>query len=153
MFGQCRERYLRDRSCIGLVSFRGIIDAQPVVVDSLATRVQAPGTPLPGGQLDVGLGIWGHAPYFGFRFAFGDPARVSGGSVGSAIMSTPAAVDSSADLLNIEARGGNYLATMINETREIQILDSDEIRFKFSADIVQGGRIDGCVDVFRGNNP
>jgi hypothetical protein len=150
--GQCREGYLRDGSCIGLVFFHGIIDREMVVVDSLATSVQAPVPALPGGQA-IGLGIWGKSPYFKFRFAFGDPAKVSAASVGAVPAGSATDVDSNADLLNLEARGGNYLAILINETREIQVLESDEIGFNFSADITRGGHVDGCVDVFLGHKP
>jgi hypothetical protein len=152
LIAECREDYLRDGPCHGWVSFRGTIDTQQVVVDSPATRIIPAGPRLPSGTPANGMQVYGAAPYFGFRFTILDPERPGSGSVGSAAASGTA-MSSTVDYINVEARGGNYLATWINETRDVQIIAADEVRFSFVADLVLGGHVEGCLDVFLGNKP
>jgi hypothetical protein len=68
-------------------------------------------------------------------------------------MAPGTALNTSADFMNLEARGGNYLASWFNETRQLQILTDDEVRFSFAADLLRGGHLEGCLDVFLGNKP
>ena len=138
----CRDVYLRDRSCAGFVSFRGTIDLQPVVVDSRATQAVIQDQPRGGGVVTHALTVSASSPYFIIRLLFVDastPASGVIGGVGSA---------SNADYINVEARGGTYLSTWINETRDIEVLSPTEVRFTFSADLTKGGHLDGCLDVF-----
>jgi hypothetical protein len=68
---------------------------------------------------------------------------------------TPGATDNATnrDFMNLEALGGNYLSAWINETRQIQILTDDEVKFSFSTDLTRGGHLDGCLDVLAGTKP
>jgi hypothetical protein len=142
LVAECRVVYLRDRSCVGFVSFRGSIDLQPVVVGSKATRALIQDQMRGGGVVTHALSVWTSSPYFGIRLLFVDasaPASGVIGEVGSA---------SNSDYINVEARGGNYLSTWTNETRAIEVLSPTEVRFTFSADLSKGGHLDGCLDVF-----
>jgi hypothetical protein len=147
---ECHADYLRGGTCHGWVSFRGTIDTQRVVVDSPATRIIPAGPRLPDGRPSSGMQVYGTAPYFDFRLSIIDPEKPGDGSVGPEEVSG-VAMNTTVDYINVEARGGNYLASWINETRQLQILTADEVRFTFVADLLRGGHIEGCLDVFLGN--
>jgi hypothetical protein len=150
LVARCHEDYLGGGPCLGWVSFRGTIDTQQVLVDAPATKVIPP---VPGRVSDTGFEVWGLSPYFQFRLTFLNAEAPSVGSSNSAGAISAGATNSSKDFINLEARGGNYLAGWINETRQVQILTADEIRFNFAADLVRGGHLDGCLDVFLGDTP
>jgi hypothetical protein len=139
---ECRDAYLRDRSCAGLVSFRGTIELQQVVVDSQATLAVIQDQMRGGGIVTHALNVWASSPYFGVRLLFVDPSAPASGEIGGVGSA------SNSDYIDLEARGGNYLSTWINETRDIEVLSPTEVRFTFSADLTKGGHLDGCLDVF-----
>jgi hypothetical protein len=136
---QCRQANQRDGSCGGLLSFRGIADGQDVVVGVPATRVarqQQPPDPR------VGFVLFGTGPYFTFRLAVIDETKAAPGTASGTAASN-------SDFIDFTARGGNYLANFINETREPRVLTADEVGFMFSTDLaLGGGHLDGCLDVF-----
>jgi hypothetical protein len=57
-------------------------------------------------------------------------------------------LDGALDFINLEARGGNYLTKWQDETRDVEVLTTDELRFTFATDLSRGGHLDGCVDLF-----
>jgi hypothetical protein len=148
MVGQCRENYLGGGACLGWVSFRGTIDSQQLLVDAPATTVK------PWQASDTGLEVWGLSPYFQFRLTFLNPVTPSAGSIGfgGAVPGSPM-TSTVEGFINLEARGGNSLASWINETRQVQVVTADEIRFNFAADLIRGGYLDGCLDIFLGSTP
>ena len=152
LMAECHDDYMRDGSCLGWLSFHGTIDAQPVVVDSPAIRVIPAGPPAASGVPDVGMQVYGSAPTFNFRLSVHDPAKPAAASVGPGGGAGAIAM-SNVDFMNIEARGGNYLASWVNETRQLHILTADEVGFSFATDFLRGGHIEGCLDVFLGNKP
>jgi hypothetical protein len=152
LMAECRDGYLRDGSCLGWLSFHGTIDAQQVVVDSPATKVIPAGPPAATGVPDTGMQVYGSAPYFNFRISIHDPAMPSPASAGSGGGAGAIAM-SNVDFMNIEARGGNYLASWVHETRQVQIVAADEVGFSFATDLLRGGHIEGCLNVFLGNKP
>jgi hypothetical protein len=144
---KCREAHLRDGSCSGYISLRGTIDSLTVVLDAPTSRVQFDDLPTPGGMTPRGFTLWAFAPYFELRLDILDPSATR--------IQTPDASDvgTNRDFMNLEARGGNYLSAWVNETREIQILTNDEVKFSFSTDLTRGGHLDGCLDVLAGTKP
>jgi hypothetical protein len=138
---QCRDAHRRDGSCTGLVSFRGTIDSQSVVLDAPTTRVVLSEPSISGTTVRREMTVWASAPYFAFRFSFVNVAmpapEVAGGT----------SANSNFDFINLEARGGNYLSAWIHQVRDIKVLSPDEIAFTFSTDLLLGGHLDGCLDV------
>jgi hypothetical protein len=142
--GECRGAHLRDGSCSGFVSFRGMIDSQAVVVDAPTSRV-AFNSPVPGEAPVNGFSLWARAPYFELRVSIVDASTAAVGTSEGSV--------SLFDFINLEARGGNYLSAWVNETRDVQVLTPDEVRFTFSTDLKRGGHLEGCLDVFVGTQP
>jgi hypothetical protein len=136
----CRDTRAQSGSCAGYLSFRGTVDSQPVVLDSVVTKVDNQ-FPVFQGVRQNGLIVWSSAPYFDIRFSLVD--RIKPGSLQLA-----AAGESNVDFVDIVARGGNYLTNWSNETRTIEIATEEELRFTFSTDLSRGGHLDGCLDIF-----
>jgi hypothetical protein len=147
ILAECRNSHLADASCSGYISFRGTIDSQPVVVDAPTTLVKFDDQAMPAEMTTRGFTLWASAPYFAVRLYILNPSLTS--------VQTPDASDSASnrDFMNLEVRGGNYLSAWINETREIQILTNDEVKFSFSTDLTRGGHLEGCLDVLSGTKP
>jgi len=140
MVAQCLADHLRDGTCSGLISFRGTIDSQDVVVDSPTTLVERAWQMLDTKRVDR-LRFWGDSPYFKFRLTIADTSAPTLGT-------TNALTGSNFDFIDLSARGANYLAAWINQTRDIEVLNLKEVRFAFSTDLVRGGHLEGCLDVF-----
>jgi hypothetical protein len=136
----CRRVRASGGACGGYLSFQGIVDSQPVVVDSAISRVDSQ-TQTTAGVVRNGLILWSSSPYFDFRFSLVD--KIMPGS-----LIPVSGTDSNVDIMNLEARGGNYFVNWTNETRDVLLLTSDELRFTFSTDLQRGGHLDGCVDTF-----
>lgn len=138
----CRAR-AGDQQCLGFVSLQGTIDGQPIVIDSPVTKVRVDEETQTSGAKTEGLTVWARSPYFDFRLAFVDRVVPANGAVQGMPVFT-----STSDYINVEARGGNYFATWTNETRDVQRVTAEEVRFTFSTDLLRGGHLDGCLDVF-----
>ena len=54
----------------------------------------------------------------------------------------------SSELLNLEARGGNYLSQLVNEVRDVRLETADEMQVALTADLRRGGNVEVCFDVF-----
>jgi len=156
---ECRLEWAIDRSCAGYMSFRGIADLQAIVLDgrvSSATFVAAGQTEEPGRQFT----LTADAPYFEFVLKlnhFGIPPEKSkSGYICDLNASAPddicasslQAGQTSGEVLNLEARGGNLLALLTSQWREIEIETADELRLTLTANLARGGQIEGCIDVF-----
>jgi hypothetical protein len=142
---QCREAHQRDGSCAGILSFRGTLDSQPMVVGSPVTSATVRRVTLPDGSMPVGSVIRAPAPYFTIQLTFVDNTKPASGNVFGNVTGGV----SNSDFIDLEARGGNYLANFVNETRETRLVTSDEANFAFSTDLSRGGgHIDGCLHVF-----
>jgi hypothetical protein len=145
---RCRDDHLRDASCSGIISFRGTIDSQEVVLDSPTTMVVRPERITPGGIKTDGLRFWATAPYFEFRLTIADTSAPS-----TQPSSDAGSIGSNFDFIDLRARGGNYLTAWTNETRDIQLLTPSEVRFAFTTDLLRGGHLEGCLDIFAATTP
>lgn len=139
---ECRQDRLRDQSCSGYMSFRATIDKQPVVVDApvfLANYVDY--TNAVNGVSGRDLFWYAFSPYFGVSLDLNltrDP---------DTNLLSDAYDGVNRDILNLEARGGNYLAILNLAVRTLQFQTADELRLAFSANLSRGGTIEGCFDV------
>jgi hypothetical protein len=150
---QCRQAYALDRSCKGIMSFRGLIDAQPVVMDSELSAAQYQDNVTPGTGRTVTIN--GHSPYFNVRldlsfFAIPPDVTQSGPVATGAVVCTSgvSSICRAMDLLNLEVRGGNYLASLTSETRDIRVETPGELRVALRADLSRGGYMEGCFVAF-----
>ena len=147
----CRATYAQDGSCLGVISMRGVIDAQSVVVDSPVTGLTITDTPRSDGTISRAVFITALSPYFRFSFdlpGFHDPGHNTSGFVQPASCTALAGVvPCFAGVLNIEARGGTYLSELSTLLQNIKVDTADELRVAFAADIVRGGDLTGCFDL------
>ena len=149
----CRAAYQEDGSCLGLISFRGVIDSQTVVVDSPVTRLIITDTPKADATITRDLFMDGLSPYFLFSFDFpnfSDPGHSKSGFAfnDSPACDTPQGVEPCfGGVLNLEVRGGTYFSELSTLLQNIAIDTVDELGATFTADIARGGDISGCFDL------
>lgn len=135
---RCRAARTRDPSaCSGVFSLRGVVDSEPVVIDSLISRAFYQNKQLQG-IADFQMVVVARSPYFSVNLDMISNDRTP---------PTSAALIASS-YLNLEARGGNYLSSLKNETYDLQVLTSSEARVWLSADLGRGGFIEGCFHAF-----
>lgn len=144
---ECRQDRLTGKSCSGYVSLRATIDKQPVVVDapvvtSMSHEFSSPG--IAGRQI-----AWvAFSPYFRVLLDMAMIRDPGTGLLTESIVDRVVNPDILPDILILEARGGNYSATLSNQGRTIQFQAVDELRVAFSGTLSRGGSIEGCFDVF-----
>jgi hypothetical protein len=150
----CREAHLRDQSCAGVMSFRGVIDSQPIAMDTEVVTAVYVDKPLADGTVSRAVTLNGFSPYFAFRMdlsnflappAVSRTGPVADNACGSVVGGSTCA---SSELLNLEARGGNYLSQLVSEVRDIRLETADELLVALTADLSRGGDLEGCFDVF-----
>lgn len=147
----CRATDPLDGPCHGVISFRGVIDAQSVVVDSPVTRLIITDAPKNDGTVSRDLFLYGLSPYFRFSFdfpGFSDPGHSRSGFVvqsGACVQDfvTPCF----AGVMNLEVRGGTLLTELSTLLQNVKIDTPEELRVTFSADLVVGGELTGCFDL------
>jgi hypothetical protein len=140
---ECRQARLRDQSCAGYVSFRATIDKQPVVVDAPAFLSNYSDYKNAENGVSGRDVFWAaFSPYFRVSLHVNLTRDVATGWLSDAFDGV------NLDILNLEARGGNYFAVLNGAVRTIQFQAADELRVEFSAHISRGGSIEGCFDVF-----
>jgi hypothetical protein len=149
----CRQEHLRDQSCAGVMSFKGVVDSQPIVVDAEVVKAVYMDRPLDDGTVSRTVTLRGFSPYFAFLIDLIDflaPPGVSrsGPVANTACGSVVGGSCSSTELFNLEARGGNYLSALVNEVRDIRLQTADELRVGLTADLRRGGNLEVCFDVF-----
>src|SRR5882757_11559320 len=75
---QCHDDHLSGGQCDGLISFRGTIDSQEVVLDTAATKATRQER-LTGATKTDSIRFWGTSPYFDFRLTIADTSAPSTG--------------------------------------------------------------------------
>ena len=147
----CRASYLLDGSCEGLISYRGLVDSQNVVVDSQVTQLKITDSLRGDGTTSRYFSIYGRSPYFFFSFNLPDfdapPGKSRSGYILPCNCSDGGAQAGATAVLNVEARGGTALLRMSTYFRSIQVDTPSEIKFTFSANIDRGGDVAACLDL------
>ena len=154
----CRQLYAQDQSCHGIVSWRGTVDSQPVLVDSDIGDARISDSPRSDGSISRELALYGRAPYFTFSVDITEfdaaPGKSTSGPVISAGCASPDAAKScNVGILNLEARGGTYLSPINSLIRDVQVDTAAELSVGFSGTLARGGSIEGCFDLFLGPQP
>ena len=153
----CQQRYAQTQSCHGIVSWRGTVDSQSVVVESDIGDARISDTPRSDGSISRELALYGSAPYFTFSIdirEFGVPGKSTTGPVLTAECVSPDTAKScNVGILNLEARGGTYLSPINSLVRDVQVDTTAELRVGFSGALARGGSIEGCFDLFLGPQP
>jgi hypothetical protein len=143
--GRCREASLRDGSCSGIVSLKGAVDAQPIVIDSTAGKVtyveksgRSDGS---GGELSE-LKVYARSPYFEFILTLlSKPLDLGTGEA-------PGMCRDPTGFFSIEARGGSDFVPMYFSSCELKLRTPQEMRVIFSAQLRNRGDLDGCFHIF-----
>lgn len=149
----CRAAFVADGSCLGVISLRGILDNQNVVMDSPVTRLAITDSPNRDGTVVRDYFFRGSAPYFDFSmdltgFAV-PPAHSTNGLIIATATCDPAP---GTDLvcfngvLNIEVRGGTELLRLQTLVRNIRVETVYELELNFASDLARGGNVSGCLD-------
>jgi hypothetical protein len=148
--GDCRAAYQRDGSCPGVISFRGLVEAQSVVIDSPVTKVNFTDIPRGDGTIDRAYFIFGASPYFLFSYdlqQFDAPPGMSRSGIFVADPCTTVNTMCFSAILNIEARGGTALLRMSTLVRNVLIETPQELEITFAGDLDRGGNVAGCFDL------
>jgi hypothetical protein len=147
---ECRT--LRQTSvCGGVLSLRGNIDSEDVILDAHLEPVAfstLAGDPAISGELNLVAA----APYFSLKlklmyFAIPPLTSVSG-LLPANCAALPTNDSGTCFVVNLEARGGNYLSSVVNVYRTVELETVNEKRITFTGDLTRGGYIDGCVHAF-----
>jgi hypothetical protein len=140
-------RLLRQTSvCRGVLSVRGSIDSEEVTLDTHLTAATFSDWP---GDSAIAreIGLVAPGPYFTLKanlsyFAVPPLISVSGAlPVNCAVGDAPA---KPCIVVNFEARGGNYLSSVLNVYRTVELEMTQEMRVSFTGDLGRGGHIEGC---------
>jgi hypothetical protein len=147
---ECRA--LRESSvCAGVLSLQGNIDSEDVTLD---TRLESATFSVYGGDPSVSADLWlvAPAPYFsitlGLLYLAAPPLSSLSGQLPDQCLTLARPVTATCMLVNVEARGGNYLSGVLNMYRTVELETPSEKRISFSADLVRGGHIDACLHAF-----
>jgi hypothetical protein len=142
---RCREASLRDASCSGIVSLKGVVDSYQVVIDSTVARAtytdksgKSDGI---GGELSE-VRLFGLSPYFAFRLTVFSKPLASG------TREAPGVCRDLIGLFTLEARGGSDFVPMEFSSCDLKLRTPEEIWVAFSADLRIRGNLDGCFHVF-----
>jgi hypothetical protein len=149
---RCRQDHLRDQSCAGVLSLRGVFDSQPVVLDERVVKATYSDQVQQNGPTIRVMTINAIAPYFRVRFDSNfsvPPEATKSGPVPDTDCSLGGGLScGSTQILNLEARGGNYLSGLVSAVREIKLETLEEVRVKLSGGLARGGNIDACFHIF-----
>jgi hypothetical protein len=147
---ECRTLRQTD-VCGGVLSMRGSIDSEDVVMDarvSSATPFDWPGDP----GIARTLELLAASPYFNVKldlqYLAVPPLMSVSGALPENCAAGPLVPDVPCIILNLEARGGNYLSGVNNVVRTMELEGMPEVRASFSGDLARGGYIEGCFHVF-----
>lgn len=145
---ECREAHLTDGSCAGIVSFQGVIESQPVVVDATLFKATSVDNRGPNGSRSRSVGLKAYAPYFLFSLEL-EQLPVEGFPPLPPVPATANAGESNARaFINLEVRSANYLSSLVDEKRDIELGTTEEVRAAISGGLTRGGYIDLCFHAF-----
>jgi len=124
--------------CQGVLSMRGDIDSQAVVLDASVSRINY-GINHVLGTIPTRFVVYFEAPYFTGRLDM-QPESTEEGPVAGGL--------SSSTYLNLEARGGNYLSSVEQPSYAFELQTLDEVRGSLSGELGRGGFIETCFHLF-----
>jgi hypothetical protein len=146
---ECREQ--RQTSvCRGVLSLRGTIDSEDVTLDTRVATISNtdyPGDPsiareialvVPGAYFTLKL----HMGYFAIPPLPSSSGALPHDCAANGQTPTPCII------VNLEARGGNYLSATTNVFRTMELETTEEMRVSFTGDLTRGGHVDGCFHLF-----
>jgi hypothetical protein len=134
----CLQARLRNEAaCRGVISFRGVIDEQPVIGDAWIVDADVNPSADPNEPPDIHMRAY--APYFIYSLAF---------AVRSELGMINEVVDSAVNFVNLEVRGGNYLVALVDGTIDIQLRTDTELRAALAGNLARGGQLETCFHVF-----
>jgi len=150
---QCREAHFRDGSCKGIISMRGVLDRQPTALTSTMDRAVHLDTKIAGEPSDRSFNFGGAGPYYTFVLNVGSfavpPATTESGPLPDGACNNPTSGMGRCDVMNLEARGGNYLLRLVSIVRHVDVETEDEIGLSMTASTSDGlGHLELCLDAF-----
>lgn len=150
----CRQRYLADGSCAGVMSFTGLIDDVDVVVSGeLDATIATHATESAGLSLES-LVLEGRAPFFGFQMTFGDlGGLVSEPAVPRDLaldaVATPSLTDAATTLtFRITDGAASKQRQHRSGTASITLQQPTEVAGTFGAANFAGDLLNGCFHGF-----
>jgi hypothetical protein len=132
---RCREAFLRDRSCAGVVSFRGNLQSVPVVVESLAETGAF--AHLDSGVPGFRIFVTGRSPYFVYE------VKVSDLLDGPGIRRKDMGSD-----LRLNSRQATYRGMMTTFISQVELDTPDEVKFTLSSRLSTNDTFEGCFHLF-----
>jgi hypothetical protein len=134
---RCREAYLRDRSCGGLVNFIGNIQSIPLVVESLASSASFEYRVSDTGVLELNMHAEGRTPYFEYT------TKISNLLDGDRITTTTTGND-----LRLNSLNATYRAQIRKFTFQLQLDTPDELAYTLSTRMTTNDTLEGCFHLF-----
>jgi hypothetical protein len=146
-------RTLRQTSvCGGVLSLRGNIDSEDVTLDGHLGSVEFSSVAGVDPSVSGGLVLRAPAPYFdltlNLRYLAVPPLTSLSGLLPASCATSPSDATETCLIVNLEARGGNYLSSTVNVYRTVELETASERRMSFTGDLVRGGSVDGCFHAF-----
>ncbi len=136
----CRAaRALDVAACAGVMSYRGTVDSQYVVMDGLIERIEYSGPHLDG-TAELSIVLYARSPYYAVQL------DMTAGSTEEDLSVAGGLTEST--YLNFEARGGNYLSNVANEAFDIRLQTLEEARTWLTGDLARGGSLELCFHAF-----
>ena len=145
---QCRDAYIRDKSCAGVGSYRGNIQSVPVVVGTPLDWSQFHTMSDVGGVTSTSVNLEGRSPYFKFEFTFYNVFGMGSDMVVNILPDAGSKKDTTT-FIRLESLRANYRSLLESPTYQLQTAASDElVKFSLSTHLNEDGWLDGCFDVF-----
>lgn len=158
LIAACDELFRADASCAGVASFSGELQGQPYVVESLLDDCSVQDVRAEDGALiRDAVRLFGTGPYFGFRVSL---EGLGGAVVAPASPQEPRALDvvgreGAAPLydeettleLRVNTRGASLELAAPRGEVVVDRQTTDSQGFRISAELTQGGTLDGCFHV------
>jgi hypothetical protein len=135
-----------------VLSLRGNIDSEDVTLDA---RLRPVGFSIVAGadpSVSAELALVAPAPYFNLKlnllYLAAPPLTSLSGLLPASCAISPSDRSGTCLIVNLEARGGNYLSSVVNVYRTVELETVNEKHITFTGDLTRGGYIDGCVHAF-----
>lgn len=133
--------------CNGVLSLRGTIDSEEVVLDTWvksAIPADWPGEP----GIARTLEVLAASPYFNIKldvfYLAVPPLPSPSGQLPMNCATEPELLFAPCMIINLTARGGNYFSGVENVVRTIELESTSEMRASFAGDLARGGHLEGC---------
>lgn len=146
----CRTRG-QSEVCNGILSLRGTIDSEEVVIDTWVDRATPSDWPGDRGTARA-MELLAASAYFNIKldvhYLAVPPLTSYSGELPENCSAQPELTFAPCMILNLEARGGNFLSGVATSVRTIELETATEMRASFSGEFARGGHIDGCFHIF-----